>query len=139
MSKQNDKKRKVAIGIAALGVAGLAISAAATLNLTWQGNFEAGAIEIDAACQDGVEIAVGFSEPQWAPGLDVPWKVESLEFSDIESACVDLNYEVAIKVEDSPNVWQPVIATGNVSGSSISAPLDVNAETITHVALTIFD
>ncbi|HLS03591.1 MAG TPA: hypothetical protein VK030_02410 [Actinomycetales bacterium] len=137
MNKKNERKRKVAIGIAGLGVAGLAISAAATLNLNWQGNFEAGAIEVGAQCQDGVAVDVRFGTPQFSASASVPWAVNTLEFTGVAENCEAKNYAVAIKTDAD---WIEIVDQGTVSGTSISTPLTSHdAEDVTEVALTIFD
>lgn len=141
MSNKNNKKRTVAIGIAALGVAGLAISAAATLTLKWDGNFEAGAIDVNATCQGDTPVNVGFGEVAFAATEDVPWEVESLEFSNIQAAaCKDMNYEAAIKVNSGD--WEKIVGGeigANDTSVSVSLPEGVDADDVTDVAFTIFN
>lgn len=140
MSDKNNKKRTVAIGIAALGVAGLAISAAATLNLTWSGVFDAGKVDVTATCQGETEVNVGFSDVDFVDSLDVPWAVNSLNFSGIEEGCEGLSYEVAVKTEDG-GTWNRILELGAVpAGGEISVPLDdVDAFKLSDVAFTIFN
>lgn len=135
---KDTRKRKVAGAVVILGVAGLALSAAASLNLVWGGNFEAGSVQVNAKCQGETEIETGFTTPAFDGTQFLPWTVENIEFRDFETACSGMQYEVAIKT-DADGDWVKQ-GTGSVTGTEITTPLNnVDADDVTHVALTIFN
>lgn len=138
MEKKTGRGRKVAAGtLLGLGVLGIGMAAASQLGMTWQGNFQAGAVEVDADCQTG-DITVGYDDPAFADATaDTPWEIANVNFAEISAACDTKSYEVAYKAGGD---WV-ALGTGTVDGTdlAVALPTAVLPQNITDFALTIFD
>lgn len=137
---ENKKKRdgrKILAGLlAGLGLLGLSVAAASQLNLGWDGNFQAGAVKVDADCQTSA-ITVAFDDPEFAADTDIPWDIENVNFDAIDAACNGLNYEVAYKVDGAAN-WVELTSGTAATGKLTVAMPAVDPQTVTDFALTIY-
>lgn len=138
MEKKAGRGRKVAAGaLLGLGVLGIGMAAASQLGMTWSGNFQAGAVEVDADCQAGI-ISVGYDDPAFKDATaPTPWEIANVNFTGISEACDTKSYEAAYKTDGD---WVQLDA-GNVAGASLAVALPANVlpQDITEFALTIFD
>lgn len=128
--------RKVAAGaLAALGVLGLGLAAASQLNLTWAGNFQAGAVEVSADCQTEA-VTVSFANPEFDGTVTAPWTIDSVDFANVSPECANMAYEASYKVAGAD--WTAP-TTGTVQGTTITVPLTgVDPQEIAEFALTIY-
>lgn len=133
------RRRILAGGLITLAVAGAGLAAASELGLIWDGNFQAGAVQVEADCQPvGAEITVGFSDPTFTAAATIPWSIADVRFSDVDAACAGLSYEIAYQVNDSGTWVQLPGGAGTISGTTITGPTGtIDPQTITDLALTI--
>ena len=140
MSKNTNKRaRAAAVALTIVGVAGLSMAAAAQLNLTYSGVFQAGATtSINADCQPTPgTVTVKYDAPQFDPAAaPTPWKVAKVNFSGINAACQNKQFAAAYK---TTGAWVPLTG-GTVVGTSVAVDLPalVQANEITSIALTIY-
>lgn len=138
---EQPKKRRRSLAPAALivaGLAGLGLAAASELDLVWgDSNFQAGAVEVSADCQEG-DVTVNFANPEFASGSEVPWTVEHVEFSGISQACHGATYEAAYRMVDDAT-WVELPAGSGTVSSTVTAPLSGvgDVQDIAEFALTI--
>jgi len=133
---KNRKARAAAVALAIVGVAGLSMAAAAQLNLNFTGSFQAGAVDVDADCQTS-PITVSYAAPTFNAGDTVPWKVATLDFTAIDSACNNKGFKAAYKLGSAD--WVE-FATGTTATGTLTVDLpdEVDANAISDVALTIY-
>lgn len=132
-TKTRNPRKTAAVALGIVGVAGLTLASAAQLNLS-TGSLGAGTTVI-ASCQGEEPIDVGF-ESTFAPGADAEYKASNLNLSSIAPACNGQNYKVTLTDDGGAVIGQE--ATGTVSGTSLSVPLqDVSVEDVANVAVTI--
>ncbi len=114
----------------------MGLAAATQLDLGWAGNFQAGAVTVDADCQTS-EITTKFTDPEFANSADIPWDVDGVEFTGIDSACSGMSFEATYRTGSGE--WSAP-ATGTVSGSVIDfqVPAGVDVQKIDEFALTIY-
>lgn len=136
MKDSNRKSKRLAITLMVIGLFGLSLAVASQLVLNWNGNFQQGVVKVEADCQTS-EIAVNFGAPIFKANENLPWTVENLKFSSIDTTCNALNYKVAIKTDTN---WQELTTNGTIDGTDITIDeLDgVTPELITEIALTIY-
>ena len=130
--------RKIAAGaLLILGIGGATAAAAAQLNLTWTGSFQAGAVSVTADCQPSSKaITSSFDAPTFAGSAGLPWTVANLKFAGIDEACKTLNYEAAYQL--SAGDWVK-LGSGTVAGSTLTVALGtVDPQAVKQVALTIY-
>lgn len=144
MSKNTNRKiRAAAVALSIVGVAGLSMAAAAQLNLSFTGSFQAGATTVTADCQTG-DVGVAFSVPAFdtAATTGAPWKISTVTFSGISAPCSGKSFKTAYKTTGG---WVEIAGTGagagtgTISGTSVSVniPSGINQQDITQLALTI--
>jgi len=128
-------RRGVAFTLAAIGLSGLGLAAAAQLNMTWAGSFQAGATVVNADCQtDTINTVLG--RPIFDGAKAVPWSIAALTFNGVSTACKGMSYEAAYKT--GAGDWLK-FGTGTVSGTTITVILGpLSAQALTDVSLTIF-
>lgn len=137
------KRRSIVPGaLVVVGLAGLSLAAASELDLNWGGTFQAGAVEVQADCQDG-PIDVTFAEPQFASASELPWTVDSVEFSGISSACQGFDYQAAYQLSEGGD-WllldpKSLVVEGTTSAwlRDATSQEDLDPQTIHGFALTI--
>lgn len=130
--------RKIAAGaLLILGLGGATAAAAAQLNLTWAGSFQAGAVSVVADCQPSSKtITSSFDTPSFSGSSSLPWSVANVKFAGIDDACKTFSYEAAYKL--SSGDWVK-LGTGTVTGATVSVPLgSVDPQNVKQVALTIY-
>lgn len=125
-----------------LGLGGLGMAAASELELSWDGTFQAGALDVQADCQDG-PIDVAFTERAFASGVKVPWTIDSVEFTGISEKCHRMDYEAAYKLSQDGE-WSLLDSRSLEVGRSIFAWLrdadsqeTVDPQEVFEIALTI--
>ncbi len=136
--KKEGRARRIAAGtLVGLGVLGLGMAAASQLGMSWEGNFQAGNVVVDADCQTSGAVDVSYDEPKFQGAGDIPWGIENVQFSKIDAACEGLNYESAYKIGDGDWV---VLDTGTVAGTVVTDSLASagDVQKITDFALTIY-
>ncbi len=133
--KKQGRARKVAAGtLLGLGVLGIGMAAASQLEMNWNGNFQAGAVAVDADCQTS-EIEVSYNDPDFAGSAGVPWTIDQVNFDSIDAKCDGGKYEVAYKTDDN---WIE-LDKGTASAGVLSVDVPgVDTQTITGFALTIY-
>lgn len=132
------RSRKIAAAaLLILGLGGATAAAAAQLNMTWAGSFQAGSVSVTADCQPSAKtITSSFDAPEFAGTASLPWTIANVKFANIDNACNTLNYEAAYKLDSGD--WVK-LGTGTVSGATVSVSLDsVDPQSITQLALTIY-
>jgi hypothetical protein len=139
-NKQGTRRgRKIAAGaLLILGLSGATAAAAAQLNLSWTGSFQAGSTSVTADCQTSGTITSSFDTPTFSGTSSLPWAVANVKFAGVASTCGGLKYEVAYKTTGD---WVQLGTTATVptNGGTISAALgSVDPQTITKLALTIY-
>ena len=143
MSKKNNRRKVMAVGLAIVGVAGLSLASASQLNLTWSGNFQTGAVTVDASCQPAANaITTSFSTPTFDGAVTSPWRVANVVFYGVHADCANKKYEAAYKlatgdwVKFTPTT-APSVGTGGGS-LTVALPSGVAPDTIAQFALTIY-
>lgn len=131
------RRKTAALVVGFFGVASLAMAAATQLNLFWAGNFQAGAVTVNADCQTS-QITVGYDAPTFTAAQNPhPWSITNVNFTNIDAACATLDYEVAYKTTGN---WVS-LGTGTVGGTSVAVPVAAigaaNLQDVTEYALTI--
>jgi hypothetical protein len=128
-------RRGVAFTLAALGLSGLGLAAAAQLNMAWTGSFQAGATAVNADCQKDTITSV-LGSPIFDGTKAVPWSIAALRFTGVSAACNGMKYEAAYKT--GAGDWLK-FGTGQVSGTTITVIFGpLSAQSLTDVSLTIF-
>ncbi|GEM_PF-438284 len=143
MSKKNNRRKVMAVGLAIVGVAGLSLASASQLNLSWSGNFQTGTVAVNASCQPAATpITTSFATPTFDGTVTAPWKVANVTFSGVDAACATKKYEAAYKLASGDWVkFTPASApsVGAAGGSlTVALPTGVAPDTIAQFALTIY-
>ena len=143
MSKKNNRRKILAVGLAIVGVAGLSLASASQLNLSWSGTFQTGNVTVDASCQPAASpITTAFSTPTFDGTVTSPWTVANVTFSGVHADCANKKYEAAYKLASGDWVkFTPASAPSvGASGGSVSValPSGVAPDTIAQFALTIY-
>ncbi len=128
-------RRAIAASLTVVGLSGLGLAAAAQLNMTWAGSFQAGATVVKADCQTG-PIATKLGSPIFDGTKAVPWSIAAITFNGVSASCTGMHWEVAYKT--GAGNWNK-IKTGEVGSETITVILgDLDAQTISDVSLTMF-
>ena len=85
-----NRRKSAAVALAVLGVAGLSLASASTLDLTG-GTLQAGVTDL-TNCQTA-PIAVGFGQPALSGGV---YKVSTVTLSSVDAACKGKNVRVTL-------------------------------------------
>lgn len=141
-NKDSRKRKALALVLAALALVGFSFAAATQLQLKWNGNFQAGVVEVDADCQSG-EITIAFNTPTYATtDVDkIPWTVDKLSVSDVDAGCNGMSYQVALSVDGED--WESsILSSGTItladSAFTVDLPDTLDVQTISNIALTIY-
>ena len=133
-TKQKNRRKAIAVGLAVVGVAGLSLASASQLNLTWAGQYQAGNVTVSGECQAST-VAVAFSTPTFAAAQTNPWTVSNVTFTSIDAACAGKKYAVAYKTTGS---WVELTSGTAATGVlTVAAPTGVDPSSITGFALSI--
>ena len=147
MSETTTKKRKLsrpvrkvtAIGFVIAAVLSAGVASATQLNMIWGGNFQAGAVTVQADSQPTDEdITAKFSTPTWNETGTLPWTVSSVTFSGVNTDCSGATYEGAYKL--ATGEWNKITGgTVTLTNDSFTMelPTGLDGSTITNLALTI--
>jgi hypothetical protein len=128
-------RRGVAFTLAAIGLSGLGLAAAAQLNIAWAGSFQAGATVVKADCQTDT-ITSQLGTPIFNGTKAVPWSIAALTFNGVSAACNGMKYEAAYKT--GAGDWLK-FGTGTVSGTTITVIFGpLSSQDLTDVSLAIF-
>ena len=147
MSETTTKKRKLsrplrkatAIGFVIAAVLSVGVASATQLNMIWGGNFQAGAVTVQADCQPTAEnITAKFGTPTWNGTGTLPWTVSSVTFSGVNTACSGATYEGAYKLATGD--WIKITGgtvTLTTTSFTMALPAGLDGSTIKNLALTI--
>ena len=139
-NKKSRTARSAAVVLAVVGIAGLSMAAATQLDMSWNGEFQAGRTTVTADCQPGDQkIGVAFSDPVASTGGTLPWSIGKLEFSGINTDCEGSRYKVDYKVTASSQ-WVSLADGTNLALDSGVLAINlgsVDPQKIAEVALTI--
>ncbi|MCV2395065.1 hypothetical protein OEB99_12170 [Actinotalea sp. M2MS4P-6] len=131
------RRKSAAIALAVLGVAGLSLASASTLDLTG-GTVQAGVTDL-TDCQTSGDITIGFGTPGFAGGS---YGVSSVVLQDVDAACAGK----AVRVTLLDDAGSPVAAELTTTVASPFAGGDVSltsaavaAASISSVAVVISD
>ena len=139
------RRKAAAIAIAVIGVAGLSLASAATLDIN--SNSLGAGTEVVASCDtDGVDVGFETAYVAAAGGVDATYNATDVNVTGIDAACA--GQEIRITVADGDTAvgdeivgTLPVVAlwtgtfTASLSDSGVSAPYD--AELIDGVSIVI--
>lgn len=134
----SSKNRKAAaLALAVVGVAGLSIASAATLNV---GSAQLGAGQtIVASCQPtgtgAPAIAVNFTT-EFSSSLKT-YEAKSVELTNIAPACSQLKYKVTVNGTEKTGTLS-TIAASSTGSLSVALPAATEAANITDVAVVIY-
>ena len=147
MSETTSKKRKLsrplrkatAIGFVIAAVLSAGVASATQLSMIWGGNFQAGAVTVQADCQTSGDITAKFGTPTWTGTGTVPWTVSSVTFSGVDATCGGANYDGAYKLATSSDWTKITGGTVTLTNDSFTMelPAGLDGSTITNLALTI--
>ncbi len=133
----NNRRKSAAIALAIIGVAGLSLASATTLNLTG-GTLQAGTTDLDG-CQGTATVAVNFGDPT---AVGTGFTVDEIDLSGIAAQCVTDAADVKVSImDDGGNVLASTtlttITATAMSGVALSAAVDV--ESADNIAAVITD
>lgn len=134
MSKSSNRRKTIAIALAVLGIAGLSLASASTLNLSSSATIQSGSVDIAADCQGSAKVPVTFGAPTFTAGV---YASPSVNYSGLVTACQGLNYKAAVLVGTT---WTELTASTVPSSGTITADLGaIDANSIIKVALSVYN
>ena len=134
-----NRRKTAAIGFIVAAVLSAGVASATQLNMIWGGNFQAGAVSVQADCQPTAEtITAKFGAPAFAATATTPWTVAKVTFSGVNAACVGASYEGAYKLAtgDWVKITGGTVAL-TTSSFDMALPAGLDVQTVKNLALTI--
>ena len=152
MSKIKSPRKFVAVSLVGLGLAGVSVASAASLDLNGDdaSAVQAGTANVDGVCQEST-IAVSFTLDGNTPGdlvedtsFGYPESDDAIVLTGIDADCAGKN--IAVALGDSANLslgeYGPVTATPGALSLSLADDFGddpVNAAQVAQVSVTIYD
>ena len=139
MQTKKTHRKVVAVALGVLGVAGLSLASASTLNVNTGSNIQAGVATI-AACQGTTAVAATFGAPVLTAGT---YTTPSVTLSGILTACAGKSMKVAfvdgagVSVESSV-VTLPATGTGTLAAQTVVVGAGMDSAALSKVAVTIY-
>ena len=117
-NKKNNKRKVVAVALGLIGIAGLSVASAATLNIDTANEVAIGS-EVFAACADTALVSYDYSADVNAPSGYV---VDEVTVEVTAGTCTD--EDIVVTFDDHTGVS----ASGALSGGTFTAPLSGNVD-----------
>jgi len=139
MHTKKTHRKVVAVALGVLGVAGLSLASAATLNVNAGSNIQAG-VDTVAACQGATAVAATFGAPTLTSGA---YKTTSVTLSGIVTACAGKSLKVAFldgantSVESSV-ITLPAAGSPTLAAQVVTVGAGMDSAALSKVAVTIF-
>jgi hypothetical protein len=139
MHTKKTHRKVVAVALGVLGVAGLSLASASTLNVNAGSNIQAG-VDTVAACQGVTPVAAAFGAPTLTSGA---YKTTSVTLSGIVTACAGKSLKVAFLDSANTSVESSVITLPSVGSPTLAAQVvavgaGMDSAALSKVAVTIF-
>lgn len=136
--KTSNRRKTAAVSLAVLGVAGLALASAATLNL--EGGTLAANTVVVASCQPtGTPITVGFDNSFAASASSPGYNVSGVTLNDVDAAC-DGKAVKADLIDASGASLGQVTGVASAGSVNLGAPsASVPATAVEKVSVVISD
>ncbi|WP_066585459.1 hypothetical protein [Cellulomonas timonensis] len=132
------RRKTAAVSMAVLGVAGLALASAATLNL--EGGTLAANTVVVASCQPtGTPISVGFDDSFAASASNPGYNVSGVKLKDVDAACAGKAVKADLIDASGASLGQ-VTGVASAGAVSLGAPsASVSASAVAKVSVVISD
>jgi hypothetical protein len=140
MQTKKTHRKVVAVALGVLGVSGLSLASASTLNVNAGSNIQAG-VDTVAACQGTTPVAATFGVPTLTSGA---YKTTGVTLSGIVTACAGKSLKVAfldstgtVSVE-STVVTLPSTGSPTLAAQVVTVGAGMDSAALSKVAVTIF-
>jgi hypothetical protein len=139
MHTKKSHRKVVAVALGILGVAGLSLASASTLNLSSNSNIQAG-VNTVAACQGTTPVAASFGAPTVTAGT---YKTADVTLTGILSACGGKSLKVAFvdstgATVESAAVTLPSTGSPTLAPQAVTVGTGMDSSALTKVAVTIY-
>jgi len=140
MSVSSTHRKVLAVSLAVLGVAGLSLASASTLNVTGSGSTIQAGVDAVGACQGTSAVAASFGAPVLTSGA---YRTTSVSLSGIVAACAGKSLKVAFLDSTGTSVESAAITLPAASGAplatqTVTVGSGLDSAALSKVAVTIY-